>query len=141
MIVLRARAKGTGRRVNWEKFKQGEWVDERWWRFCTVIPDVIVDVVELCKAIDAECSMETLFPNGFFTAQFDIAIRGRGFLVTCGRRLVRGWFPLNPLAAEFGANYDVLVAVSAEDPAVETALASAVQDGYECRPEQNIAVA
>ena len=135
MITLLAKAKGTGRLVNWSRFKQGEWVDQSRISLTptTVIPDVIVDVMGQCESIDASCSVEPLFPNGFTTAQFDISIKGKGFQVNCGRRLARGLFPLNPFAAEFGSNYDVLVAISAANREVEESIASVVSDNYVCK--------
>jgi hypothetical protein len=135
MITLLAKAEGTGRVVNWSRFKQGEWVDQSRISLTptTVIPDVIVDVMEKCEAIDASCSAMPLFPSGFTTAQFDISIQGKGFQVNCGRRLARGLFPLNPFAAEFGANYDVLVTVSASDPGIEEAIATVVSGKYQCK--------
>jgi hypothetical protein len=135
MITLLAEAKTTGRVVNWSKFKQGEWVDQSGigLTLTTVIPDVIVDVMEKCESLDPSCAVETLFPNGFTTAQFDISIRGNRFEVNCGRRLARGLFPLNPIAAEFGSNFDVLVTVSASDKKVEEAIAEAVSGKYQCK--------
>ena len=41
-------------------------------------------------------------------------------------------FPLNPIAAEFGANYDVLVTVSSADQKIEDQIAEAVSHKYEC---------
>jgi hypothetical protein len=124
---------------SWSRFKQGEWVGQSRISLSptTVIPDVIVDVMEQCKAIDSTCSIEPLFPNGFTTAQFDIAIHGKGFEVNCGRRLARGLFPLNPLAAEFGSNYDVLVTVSADDREIEKKLEGFVSEKYECKKVMN----
>lgn len=135
MITLLAKAEGTGRVVNWSRFKEGEWVDQSRMSLSptTIIPDVIVDVMEHCEAIDSSCSVEPLFPNGFTTAQFDIAIKGKGFQVNCGRRLARGLFPLIPIAAEFGSNYDVLMTVSAETCQTEEELANAVTSRYECK--------
>ena len=134
MITLLAKAKGTGRVVNWSRFKQGEWVDQSRISLTptTVIPDVIVDVMEKCESLDESCAVEPLFPNGFTTAQFDILIKGDRFEVSCGRRLARGLFPLNPVAAEFGSNYDVLVVGSATDQEVEEAIARAVSGKYQC---------
>ena len=135
MITLVAKAEGTGRVVSWSRFKQGEWVDQSRISLTptTVIPDVIVDVMEQCESIDAECSIEPLFPNGFTTAQFDIAILGKGFHITCSRRLARGLFPLNPIAAEFGSNYDVLLSITADDSEIEQKLASVISDKYKCK--------
>ncbi|MEY2611376.1 MAG: hypothetical protein RL069_187 [Planctomycetota bacterium] len=135
MIRLLAKAVGTGRVVNWSRFKQGEWVDQSRISVTptTVIPDVIVDVVEKCESIDPSCSVEVLNPNGFTKTKFDIAIKGSAFEVNCGRRLSRGMFPLNPLAAEFGGNYDVLVTVSSADEKIEEQIAEAVSRKYECK--------
>ena len=134
MIALLAKAEGTGRVLNWSRFKQGEWVDQSRISVTptTVIPDVIVDVVQKCESIDPSCSVEALYPNGFTTAQFEIAIRGGAFEVNCGRRLVRGMFPLNPFAAEFGENYDVLVTISSANEKIEEQIAEAVSRKYEC---------
>jgi len=134
MITLLAKAAGTGRVVNWSRFKQGEWVDQSRISMTptTVIPDVIADVIDKCQLLDPGCSVKTLFPNGFTTAQFDIAIRGSAFEVNCARRLARGMFPLNPFAAEFGANYDVLVRVSSSDQKIEDQISEVVSSKYEC---------
>lgn len=137
MITMKVQAKGTGRVVNWSRFKQGELVDQSRWSLSldTVIPDVVADVITVCQGLTEELEIKTLIPNGFTSASFDIAIRGNGFGVNCARRLVRGGFPFNPLAAEFGANYDVLVTVSAEDPAIEEQIASSVREKYMCQIE------
>ena len=139
MITLLAKAEGTGRVVNWSRFKRGEWVDQSRISLTptTVIPDVIVDVMEQCESIDPSCSIEPLFPNGFSTVQFDISILGKGFQVNCGRRLARGLFPMNPIAAEFGANYDVLVTIGADDNEIEKTLASVISQKYECKTVLN----
>lgn len=135
MITLIAKAEGTGRRISWSQFKKGEWVDQSRISLTptTVIPDVIVDVMEKCEEVDASCSIVPLFPSGFTTAQFDISIQGKGFEVGCGRRLARGLFPLNPFAAEFGSNYDVLITVSAADLGLEEAIANVVSRNYLCK--------
>ena len=135
MITLLAKAEGTGRVVNWSRFKKGELVDQSRFSLAltTVIPDVIVDVMEKCESLDASCSVETLFPNGFTTAHFEISIKGNGFEVHCGRRLARGFFPLNPIAAEFGSNYDVPVTISATNQKIEEAIAEAVSGKYQCK--------
>jgi hypothetical protein len=135
MISLLAQAEGTGRVVNWSRFKQGELVDQSRISLTptTVIPDVIVDVMKKCEMIDPSCRVDPLFPNGFRSAQFDISIKGDGFDVICGRRLARGLFPLNPIAAEFGSNYDVVVTVSATDQKVEEAIAEVVRGKYQCK--------
>jgi hypothetical protein len=135
MIALIAEAEGTGRVVDWSRFKRGQWVDAGWlsFGFSTVIPDVIVDVLEWCRTIDPACRVETLRPSGITTAQFDVAIIGTGYQVICGRRLARGCFPLNPLAAEFGSNYDVLLTISSSDREIEEKLAEFVSGNYRCR--------
>jgi hypothetical protein len=137
MITMKVQAKGTGRVVNWSRFKHGEFVDQSRWSLSlgTVIPDVIADVITVCQGLSKEMEIKTLFPNGFTTASFDIAILGDGFSVNCGGRIVRGGFPFNPLAAEFGANFDVLLTVSAKDPAIEEQIASSVREKYVCQTE------
>ena len=136
MITLLAEAKSTGRVVNWSKLKKGKLVDQSRFSlfgFGTIIPDVIVDVMNYCHSIDQDYVVNILFPNGFTTAQFDIAIQGKGFQVNCGRRLERGLFPLNPIAAEFGSNYDVLVTASADDLEFESSIKNIISRKYECK--------
>jgi hypothetical protein len=135
MITLLARAKGTGRVVNWSQFKQGKLVDQSRISLThtTVIPDVIVDVMEKCEAIDPSCKVEILFPNGYTTAHFDIAIKGEGFIVNCARRLSRGLFPFNPIAPEFGSNYDVLITIFAGEQKVEEDLFQVISSKYHCK--------
>jgi hypothetical protein len=137
MITMRAQAKGTGRVVNWSKFKQGELVDQGRLSLSptTVIPDVVTDVIAACRNLAGEIEIKTIIPNGFTTTGFDIAILGRGLRVNCSRRLVRGGFPFNILAAEFGANYDVLLTISAEDPMVEEKIAGSIRGKYRCQTE------
>ncbi len=139
MVTLLAKAEGTGRVVNWSRFKKGEWIDQSRISLTptTVIPDAIVDIMDKCETIDPSCHIETVSPNGFTSAQFDIAIRGKGFQVNCGRRLARGLFPINPIASEFGANYDVLLIITADNKDTENTLASAVIDNYECKKVSN----
>jgi len=139
MITLRAKATGSGRIVNWRRFKKGELVDCNRWNclLTTVLTDVVTDVIGWAKTTDPTCTVTPLFPNGFTTASFDIAIKGTGFQVNCGRRLVRGWFPLNPIAAEFGSNYDVYVTVTADTPEVENRIAEEVRRKYACEIEMD----
>ncbi len=137
MITLRARATRSGRIVNWPRFKKGELVAcSRWNCLLTaVLTDVVTDLIDEAKRLDPSCTIIPLFPNGFTTASFDIAIKGEGFQVNCGRRLVRGLFPLNPIAAEFGANYDVLVAINGDTTELEEKIAGRIRQKYRCEIE------
>lgn len=134
MITLRARATDPGLVVSWPRFKSGELAPRSRWKclMTTLLTDVVTDVIEFARELDAKCIVTPLFPNGFTTASFDVAIRGTGFQINCGRRLVRGLFPLNPIAAEFGGNYDVLLTVTADTPEVERRLADLVRQRYAC---------
>lgn len=134
-IILRARATGKGRIVEWSGFKQGKLVDKSRplsMSITTVLTNVVSDLIAACERIDPACTITPLFPNGFTTASFDLMIQSRDFQVHCGRRLVRGLFPFNPFAAEFGRNYDVLVNISANDPATRERLADVVREHYSC---------
>ena len=134
MITLRAKANGSGRVVKWTKFKKGVLVDQSRFSFgmTTVLTDVITDLIKKCQVLDPNLTVEPLFPNGFTNASFDICIRGKGFQVNCGRRLVRGLFPFNPFAAEFGSNFDVLVTVQADIEQTEKHILDAVLSVYQC---------
>ena len=103
----------------------------------TILTDVVSDVIDLAEELDPSCTCIPLFPNGFMTASFDVSLKGKGFQVNCGRRLVRGWFPLNPIAAEFGSNYDVLLTISADTREVEKKIADQVQHKYRCEVEMD----
>jgi len=139
MITIKAQAKGTGRVVNWARFKKGELVDQSrlGLSLTVVIPDVITDVISRCQELTDRIKIEPLFPNGFTKTSFDITIDGGSFHVNCGRRLVRGLFPLNPIAAEFGSNYDVLLNISAEKREIEEDIASAIRGKYMCQEKSN----
>lgn len=115
MKTLRVRAKGTGRVVRWSSLKRGELVTTSRLRslfMSTTLPDVITDLIDAAEELDPGRAIEVLVPNTPTSASLDLAITGKGFQVICSRRLVRGGFPLNPIAAEFGKNYDVVVSIS-----------------------------
>ncbi|MBI5832468.1 MAG: hypothetical protein HZB16_09200 [Armatimonadetes bacterium] len=132
MSVIRVRAKGTGRVVRWSALRRGELVDgSKWLRLTTVLPDVVTDVLDFTERLDAQRRVTVVVVNNMVRGSLDLAISGQGFEVTCGRRLVRGWFPLNPLAFEFGANFDVVVTINA-DEAIEASLIDHLFGDYEC---------
>jgi predicted nucleic acid-binding Zn ribbon protein len=134
MITVRTRATGSGMLVSWARLKKGELVPCSRWKclLTTNLTDVVTDIIDWAKFADPACTVIPLFLNGFTTASFDIAVRGKGFQVNCGRRLVRGLFPLNPIAAEFGRNYDVLVTIAAEAPGVARSLIEQIRGKYAC---------
>ncbi len=133
MTILRVKAKGDGRIVSWSRLKQGQPVNKK--RFgpfsiTTILTDVITDIYALCQSLDGQCRLTMVFPNGPTTAALDLTIIGNGFQVVCGRRLIRGWFPLNPFAAERGANYDVIVTVDASSNEAKSKIINLVQAKY-----------
>lgn len=133
MAILRVRAKGNGRKVIWSKLKQSQLVDHRWSLApTTVLTDVVTDVINLCESLDSTSLVRTIVPNGFTRIGFVLAIVGKEFEVTCARRLVRGLFPLNPLAVEFGSNYDVVVTVGGTSPTAEAKIVKMLTSKYEC---------
>jgi hypothetical protein len=140
MITLRVRATGSGRIVNWPKFKKGKMVACSRWSclLTTVLTDVVTDLLDEANRMDPNSIVTPLFPNGFTTASFDIAIKGKDFQVNCGRRLVRGLFPLNPIAAEFGSNYDVLVTIAGDTGMLEQRIAEGLREKYRCQSEMSI---
>ncbi len=121
MITLLVRAKGPGRVVSWRQFRQGHLVDQPRLGFTptTVLTDVVTRLWAEAQRLDPDATLKVLLPNGFMSASFDLLIAGATFQILCGRRLVRGWFPLNPFAAEFGSNYDVIVTVSSPSSDLE----------------------
>jgi len=133
MTILRVKAKGDGRIVSWSRLKQGQLVDaKRFGSFSstTTLTDVVTDLCALCQSLDGQCRLTMVFPNGPTTAAFDLTIIGNGFQVLCGRRLIRGWFPLNPFAAECGANYDVIVTVDASSNEAKSKIVDLLQAKY-----------
>ena len=135
MSILRVKANGTGRVVSWNALKRGELRDaspiQRMICLTTVLPDVINDVLETTKNADPHSRVTCVVANGPTSASLDLAIIGSDFEVTCARRLVRGMFPLNPFAAEFGRNYDVVVTINAT-PAMEASLTTRLRSRYQC---------
>jgi len=135
MAIMRVQAKGTGRVVGWSELKQGRLVDaSRFGRLfaTTTLTDVIADLCEVAESLDKEYRIVTIVPNGPTTAALDLGLIGTGFEVVCSRRLVRGWFPLNPFAAEFGSNFDVVVTVNGTSPEAKSKLVSVLQSKYPC---------
>ncbi|MCA8994012.1 MAG: hypothetical protein KDA88_18655 [Planctomycetaceae bacterium] len=134
MAILRVRAKGNGRKVLWSQLKQGKLVDAFGFGLLltTVLTDVVTDMIEMCRTFDDGCRVVVVVPNGFTRVGFNLAILGRSFEVTCARRLVRGCFPFNPLAAEFGSNYDVVVSVAASSPEITSQIVDMLSSKYEC---------
>jgi hypothetical protein len=139
MVKIRAMATGSGLIINWLRFKKGELVPCSRWSclLTTVLTDVVTDLIDCAIGIDPTCTVTPLFPNGFTTTTFVIAIKGKGFLLICARRLVRGLFPLNPIAAEFGRNYDVLITVTADTPEVAKRIIEEVRRKYVCSIEMD----
>jgi hypothetical protein len=118
MKTIRVRAASTGRVVCWRSFARGTIVEPTFWqrvvRLTTTLPDVMIDVIEAASSRDSSMKLTCIVPNGPTTAQLDISIIGEGFEMVCSRRLVRGWFPLNPFAAEFGSNYDIILSADGD---------------------------
>jgi hypothetical protein len=112
MKTIRVRAKGTGRIVGWRPLTLGRIEVPTAWqrliRLTTTLPDALVDVMDAALRQDPSMKLTCIVPNGPTTAQLDILISGHGYQIVCSRRLVRGWFPLNPFAPEFGSNYDLV---------------------------------
>lgn len=135
MPIVRVSATGSGRVVSWPKLKQGQLVDSPRMRSLaptTVLTNVVADIHDLCQSLDSNCRIVTVIPNGFTSLTFNLAFIGQGFEVTCTRRLVRGWFPLNLLAQEFGGNYDVVVTLSGTNDGVIEKLVELLKSKYQC---------
>jgi len=135
MAIIRVQAKGTGRVVGWSELKQGRLVDtSRFGRLfaTTTLTDVIADLCELADSLDKEYRIVTIVPNGPTTAALDLALLGTDFEVVCSRRLVRGLFPLNPFAAEFGSNFDVVVTVNGASTEAKSKVVGLLQSKYPC---------
>ena len=135
MPTVRVQATGDGRIVGWSELKQGRLVDtSRLARllFTTTLTDVITDLCVLAESLDKGYRIVTVVPNGPTTTALDLALLGTGFEIMCSRRLVRGLFPLNPFAAEFGSNYDVVVTVNASSDEVRSKVVGLLQSKYPC---------
>jgi hypothetical protein len=109
-------AMGNGRVVNWRELKKGKFVDQRSLSFSitTILTDAVVDMYNICREFDKDCKIVVIEPNGFTTSKFRIAFRGANYSVICERIKARGGFPLNPLAAEFGKNYNILFNINTQ---------------------------
>lgn len=135
MAIIRVQAKGSGRIVGSSELKQGRLVDvSRLARlfFTTTLTDVIADLCVLAESLDKGYRIVSVVPNGPTTAALDLALLGTGFEIVCSRRLVRGMFPLNPFAAEFGSNFDVVVTVNASSAEVQSKVVGLLQSKYAC---------
>ncbi len=133
MVILRVQARSDGRVVSWSGLKQGRLVDVSrlgTLLFSTTLTDVVADLCTFASSLDGKYRIEMIVPNGPKTASYDLALVGEGFRIVCSRRLVRGWFPLNPLAAEWGANYDIVVTAHAESSETETQVVGMLTSKY-----------
>jgi hypothetical protein len=136
MAILRVQATGNGRIVGWSELKQGRLVDaSRVARllFTTTLTDVVADLCALAESLDKSYRIVTIVPNGPTTAALDLALLGSGFEIVCSRRLVRGLFPLNPFAAEFGSNFDVVVSVNVASAEAQSKIVGLLQSKCPCR--------
>ncbi|MCL2118184.1 MAG: hypothetical protein FWH27_07130 [Planctomycetaceae bacterium] len=133
MKIIRTQATGTGQVVSYAKFIESKLVPasilRRLTDLVTTIPNVLTDVIDYCKGIDPQYTFRVIIPNSFTSASFDVALAGQDFQILCSRRLIRGWFPFNPLAANFGSNYDVIFSVMA-DEAFESNLLKTLKNKY-----------
>jgi len=135
MTTIRVQATGDGRIVGWSELQQGRLVDTtRLARLflTTTLTNVISDLCALAESLDRNYRIVTIIPNGFTTAALDLTLIGEDFEIVCGRRLVRGGFPFNPFAAEFGANYDVIVTISAASKEVHSLVVDSLETNYPC---------
>ncbi len=116
-MIIKTKATKTAYTISWSKFKDS--VVKKQSRLSltptTLIPDVIDDLFKKSEELDSAFKVQIIIPNGYTSASMDFAIIGHNFEVTCSRRLVRGCFPFNPFAAEFGGNYDVTCTINAEN--------------------------
>jgi hypothetical protein len=133
MKIIRAQATGTGFGLPGLRLVEGELIRASVWERClfftTILPDVMFDVMNYCKKIDPQYTLQVIIPNGFTSASFDVVLKGNNFKILCSRRLMRGWFPLNPFAADFGSNYDVIFSIAAEE-SFETPLLTMLKEKY-----------
>lgn len=131
--LLRIRATKTGLVVDYRKFLEGKVVPaSRILKgfMTTTLPDVMTDIQELCFQRQPETEIEIGVPNSFVTANLVVAYRSQEFRVICGRTLVRGL--LNPFAAEFGKNYDILTYIESDLKEFHDELRSVLETKYEC---------
>ena len=136
MATMHVQATGSGRIVGWQELKEGRLVDtSRLARLflSTVLTDVITDLCTLAESLDPDYRIITVIPNGFTTAALDLSLVGSEFEISCARRLVRGLFPLNPIAAEFGSNYDVVVNVNTPSEDIQSRVVQLLNSKYSCR--------
>gem|GEM_PF-1919007 len=133
MKVIRAQATGAGQVVSWTGFLKSKLIAplgwERYISLTTIIPDVLSDVMNYCNDVDPQYTFRVLVPNGPTSASFDVVLTGNNFKITCSKRLMRGWFPINLFAAEFGSNYDVIFSIMAEE-SIESHLAGLLKANY-----------
>ncbi len=108
MFSLVAQVAAAGRPVALADFKRGD-LREGAGPTTTMLTDVVGSAIEHCARYDNITRTVVLRSSGYFSARFDLVFESAASRVCCGRRLVRGGFPFNPLAAEDPRNYDVVV--------------------------------
>lgn len=117
--VLEVQPTGRGEVVGWSAFNRGEFKPAgglaRCFALTTALTDAVTAMWKVCTHLAPDCQRFVRKPNGFFNTYFCVEFRSSNFAVTAERRLVRGGFPLNPLAAEAGRNYNILFTITADD--------------------------
>jgi hypothetical protein len=133
MRTLKVKAQSKGKVVDWYKFRKGVLRNRGTFSFLTTaLTDVITDVIGLCRSEDPHSDIKVVIPNGFFSSAFDLSITAKDFKIVCGRRLTRGFFPLNPIAAEFAYNYDVILSIDTSLFNFEEKLVGFLKAKYKC---------
>src|SRR5262245_17367817 len=134
--IVRVQATERGQVVSWSEFKRGRLAKPgrlaRLLSWTTMLTDVVTDLVGFAKSIDRNYRLVIVTPNGPTTASFDLMLAGNDFEIICSRRLVRGGFPFNPFAAEFGSNYDVIVSMNQASVDVRSKVLEHLQSKYQC---------
>jgi hypothetical protein len=105
--------------VSWWAFRRGKFEPPgflgRSIGLTTALTDAVVTMWDVCQELDPSCERTVIVPNGFTSSYFRIEFQAERFTVTVERKLVRGAFPVNPLAAEIGKNYEIVFHLCAEE--------------------------
>jgi hypothetical protein len=121
--ILAVLPASNGEVVSWWSFRQGKFKPPLLGNFglTTALTDAVTTMWQVCREIDPECVRVVIVANGFTTNYFKLEFRAERFLVVAERKLVRGGFPFNPLAAELARNHEIVFRLrSTEDSILQT---------------------
>lgn len=130
---LKVKPKSSGKRISWTKFLQGKIVETGRFGalFTIVLTDVVSDVYDYCFDLDANSQIIIKNGNDFTNPNFEFQIVSEHFKVNCKRILSFKKLLKNPLAAESGNNFEVILSIKSNSQKIAESICKRITTKYE----------